>query len=82
MRVIWRRKGDEGEQELLLRRVKSESQVASTEQPGTVLPNQLVATGQGAIRLLEVQMPGSRATSIEDFLRGHRLEAGDRLVGK
>lgn len=38
-----------------------------------------VATGDGILRLLEVQGEGGRRMSAGEFLRGHRLQAGYRL---
>ncbi len=35
-----------------------------------------VQTGDGVLRVLEVQMPGRRAQPVADFLRGHRIEVG------
>jgi hypothetical protein len=43
--------------------------------PGTVLPGPsdqcLVATGQGVLRILQVQLPGGKRISAEDFLHSH-----------
>ena len=50
--------------------------------PGTILeagPRWLVATGDGALELLEVQSPGKRALAASEFLRGARLAGGQRL---
>ena len=46
--------------------------------PGTLLDdNLLIACGDGhAVRLLNLQKPGSRAMDAEDFLRGNKIEAG------
>ncbi|MEM5518533.1 methionyl-tRNA formyltransferase [Henriciella sp. AS95] len=46
--------------------------------PGTLLDDSLlVACGDGhAVRLLNLQKPGSRAMDADDFLRGNRIEAG------
>lgn len=38
-----------------------------------------VATGQGVLRLLELQPPGGRVMSAEAFLGGRRLTPGERL---
>jgi methionyl-tRNA formyltransferase len=37
----------------------------------------IVAAGDGALELLEVQPAGKRAMSTNDFLRGNRVQAGD-----
>jgi methionyl-tRNA formyltransferase len=50
--------------------------------PGTVLDatNRLiVAAGEGAVELLEVQPAGKRSMSAGEFLRGNRVSAGDRF---
>jgi methionyl-tRNA formyltransferase len=52
--------------------------------PGTVLVAQgrlEVATGEGALRLVEVQPEGKRRMSAAEFLSGHRLGTGDRPFG-
>lgn len=41
--------------------------------PGTVGANLVVATGQGGLRLLEVQPAGGRRMSAADYCRGHKL---------
>lgn len=50
--------------------------------PGEVLPGDdrfLVACGEGALVLEEVQPPGGKVMSGADFLRGRRFEAGTML---
>ncbi len=51
--------------------------------PGEVLSvsgeGLLVACGEGALRLLEVQPAGKKSMSGSDFLRGSRLAAGSRM---
>ncbi len=45
--------------------------------PGAILPAKeriLVACGKGALEVLELQAPGSKALSAPEFLRGRRLE--------
>jgi methionyl-tRNA formyltransferase len=44
--------------------------------PGTVLPGFVVATGEGGLRILELQPSGKRRMSAAEFLRGRNLEAG------
>jgi methionyl-tRNA formyltransferase len=52
-------------------------------EPGRVLAARgdefLVAAGQGAVRLLVVQVPGKKPMPAAEFLRGHRVQPGDRL---
>ena len=81
VRVTWVRDSDRSHHPLTLLRVCEDEGSDQGTIPGTVLDGHRVAVGDGAIRLLEVQMPGRRAMSIEDFARGHQLSPGDRLVG-
>lgn len=77
--VIWRNTAGR-EKPLLLRRVDAEESVSHPSAPGTVLAGHWVATGRGAIRLLEVQVPGGRPMSMDEFVRGNRMEPGDLLL--
>ena len=56
------------------------SDLATHAQPGQVLAVQEqgidVATGQGVLRLTELQRPGGKRMACADFLRGHPVEAG------
>lgn len=49
-----------------------------TEEPGTILEQEkdgiLVKTGDGALALLKLQLPGKRPVSAKDFLNGNRFE--------
>ncbi|MFC6486667.1 methionyl-tRNA formyltransferase [Nitratireductor sp. GCM10026969] len=47
--------------------------------PGTVLDDLTVACGTGAVRLVTLQRAGGKPVSAGDFLRGAKLEKGDRL---
>ena len=51
--------------------------------PGTILQSDqdglLVASGDGGLRILEVQTEGKRRMLVQDFLAGHPLSAGDRF---
>ncbi len=51
--------------------------------PGTVVRVErdrvTVATGDGAIDILEIQPPGKRVMPVGDYLRGHALRPGDRF---
>jgi len=53
--------------------------------PGTVLDagadGPLIAAGTGAVRLTQVQPAGRKSMPGGAFLRGHRLQPGDRLGG-
>ncbi len=52
--------------------------------PGTVLAAHGtldVASGEGALRLLEVQPEGKRRMTAAEFLSGHRLKEGERPFG-
>lgn len=52
-------------------------------EPGTISyvdkKHMLVQTGEGLLSLKEVQLEGKKRMPLEDFLRGCRLSAGDRL---
>ncbi len=39
----------------------------------------VVATGEGQLALLVFQAPGKKAMPMGDFLRGHKMQAGDRF---
>ena len=52
--------------------------------PGTVISSDpktglLIACGQGAVKVLEVQAPGGKRMKAEDYLRGHGIPAGTIL---
>ena len=53
-------------------------------QPGEVIriiPHRgfVVATGQGGLLVMEVQKAGKKRISVPEFLKGSRLQEGDRL---
>ena len=51
-----------------------------TGQPGTVLDDHLmVACGSGAVSFIEVQRAGKKPSPAEEFLRGFKISAGQRL---
>jgi methionyl-tRNA formyltransferase len=71
---------------LIVHRTAVEPARREDRPPGTVLAANatdglIVATGDGALRLLEVQAEGGRVLSAEAFLAGHPLQAGQRLGG-
>ncbi|MEM8782015.1 MAG: methionyl-tRNA formyltransferase [Planctomycetota bacterium] len=76
-RVRWT-SNDRPPGELILRRVEDEP-TASGAVPGTLLDRLRVATAEGAVRLLELQAPGTKPMPAEAFAAGHGLTAGDRL---
>ena len=48
--------------------------------PGVVIDEQFhVAVAGGAVRLVEVQVPGGKTMSVDEFARGHHLSIGDSL---
>lgn len=85
VRVNWFRKSSDKPQELFLRRVAARPDLSCfmnpkhAPAPGSVLDGGAVAVRDGSIKLLEVQLPGGKVLPIEQFIRGHKLEAGDRL---
>ena len=55
------------------------------EKPGTILSLEdgiLVRTGDGALRILELQLEGKKRMDAAAFLRGAHMEAGDVLTGR
>jgi methionyl-tRNA formyltransferase len=54
---------------------------SSTASPGTIIATEkdriLIATGEGQIAILAIQLPGKRAMEVGDFLRGSRLKPDD-----
>ena len=40
----------------------------------------IIATGDGQLRIVEIQAEGKRPMSVRDFLAGHRLTPGDRFT--
>jgi methionyl-tRNA formyltransferase len=52
--------------------------------PGTILEADgdrlIVATGEGALRILEIQAEGKRPMHTREFLAGHRLNVGERFA--
>lgn len=51
----------------------------SSAEPGTYVGDSCVATGEGALRLVTVQPEGKNAMSFDDWMRGVRLNVGDKL---
>ncbi|MEM9253200.1 MAG: methionyl-tRNA formyltransferase [Planctomycetota bacterium] len=79
-RVRWMR-GDVDRAVLILRRAAADGGAPAQAEPGTILDNRAgVACATGICRPLDIQAPGKPATSIDDFLRGHAIQPGDRLL--
>ena len=79
VKVLWRQRNGR-EQPLALHRVEAEPDSAHDAVPGTLLSDERVAVGSGAVRLLEVQPPGRRVMSIAAFVSGHAMQPGDQLI--
>lgn len=61
---------------------KGETRIQKAE-PGQVLyadnKHVLVQTGEGLLGLDEIQLEGKKRMNMEDFLRGHKIEAGEMI---
>ncbi len=53
---------------------------SQTTGPGVMFDDGLIATGRGALVLLEVQPPGKRMMAWTDFQRGRNLPVGTRFI--
>jgi methionyl-tRNA formyltransferase len=63
-------------------RAASAARAANAPTPGTILhtaPELIIATSDGTLELLELQPAGKRSMSASEFLRGNRVQVGDRL---
>ncbi|MDH3583965.1 MAG: formyltransferase family protein, partial [Phycisphaerae bacterium] len=69
----WSPAGGGEERTLLLRRVRDLPGLAHEQSPGSLIGDGLVAAGQGAVQLLEVQPPGKRQMSWAEYAQGHRV---------
>ena len=69
---------------IILRRSTVEAAGPERLPPGTILEAEgdrlIVATGEGALRVLEIQAEGKRPMAAREFLAGHRLTVADRLA--
>jgi methionyl-tRNA formyltransferase len=64
---------------LLLKVWKAEIVEGVSGNPGEVLADFIVATGQGGLRILELQPANSKRMPVDDFLRGHMIKPGTTL---
>ena len=88
-RVDWQCQATGKTETLMIRRVQAMATLPDFVQrrfeaegvppAGTVLEPLLVMTGQGLVKLLELQAPGTRPMKAEAFARGHHLADGDVL---
>jgi len=73
-----------GHRFIVIRASASAADATGSAPAGTILEAKgdrfLVATGDGALRILEIQAEGKRLMTARDFLAGHRLAAGDRFT--
>jgi methionyl-tRNA formyltransferase len=71
-----------GSERLIIRRAEP-SPVSEDVPPGTVLrasgDDLWVATGEGTLRVIELQAEGKRAMPVREFLAGHHLVLGERF---
>ena len=74
----------QGERLKLLRAAAAETEAPAGSRPGEVLVSSpkeglILACGDGAVRVLELQAPGGKKMRAEDFLRGHGIPVGTIL---
>jgi methionyl-tRNA formyltransferase len=80
--TFWRRAGSEPLRLNIDRAAVVSPTSAGGAEPGTVLEaggRLVVAAGDGAIEVLDLQPAGKRSMSAAEFLRGYRLQQGERL---
>ena len=65
--------------DLLLKIWKAEVVEGASGQPGELLPDFIVATGQGGLRLLELQPANGKRMTLDAFMRGHVVGLGTIL---
>ncbi|MEX2214713.1 MAG: methionyl-tRNA formyltransferase [Phycisphaeraceae bacterium] len=80
VQVKWVQTATGKEQPLFLRRVRSEPGVScGCAVPGTVIGEGRVAVREGSLLLLQVQTPGKRIMTFDEFSHGHVMKPGDVL---
>lgn len=78
-RVRWVKADGEDKGLLTLKRVREQMDKQSAANFGTVGVDLCIACESGVLQLLEVQAPGGKAMSADDFARGQGLAEGDVL---
>ncbi len=68
--------------ELRLIKVLSQDDEINRQSPGVFINRTDVACGSGTVRILAVQPSNRAAMSMTDFVNGHAVTAGDRLVSE
>jgi methionyl-tRNA formyltransferase len=69
----------------IVRRSEVAPETARPAPPGTVLEHRtglIVACGEGAIRIVEIQPEGKRPLSAQEFLNGHRVDDRARFASQ
>ncbi len=74
--VWWSQTPGEARQALMLRRVEAMAKSPRGGAPGEMIAEGVVATRDGAVRLIEVQPPGKRTMKWEEFARGSGPKIG------
>ncbi len=79
--VSWSAPGGVGPNPLKLCRVRPRDRPPAEAEAGTMLEDGVIACGEGAVELLEVQAPGKRVMNWSDFRRGHDVPTGTKFEG-
>ena len=67
-----------GDATVKLLRVQEVPAPSSSHSPGTVLDGGMIVCGECAVRVLELQPPGGRGMSWDEFVRGRNVQSGTR----
>jgi methionyl-tRNA formyltransferase len=82
--AAWANLSAEGKEDLQMKIYETKKEICQhNETPGTLVTDSKkflkVATKDGYLHLLQIQVPGKKRLSIEDFLRGFRFDAEYKL---